>query len=40
MATYVDGYRVCRAYVNGDDERFGRLLREPVLPGDLVTPVP
>lgn len=38
VATYVDGYRVCRAYVNGNDERFGRLLREPVLPGDLLTP--
>ena len=35
VSTYVDGYRVCRAYVGGDDERFARLLREPVLPSDL-----
>jgi hypothetical protein len=40
VATYIDGYRVCGAYVDGDDERFGRLLREPVLPGDLVAPAP
>lgn len=36
VATYVDGYRVARAYVAGDDARFSRLLREPLLPADLV----
>jgi hypothetical protein len=35
VATYVDGYRVCHAYVDGDDDRFARLVCEPLLPADL-----
>jgi hypothetical protein len=37
VATYIDAFRVCRAYVDGHDERFGRLLREPLVPGNLAS---
>ncbi len=33
--TYTDGYRVCRAFVDGDPARFKRLLTEQLTPADL-----
>jgi hypothetical protein len=33
--TYTDGYRICSAFVDGDPERFKRLLREQLTPADL-----
>jgi hypothetical protein len=35
VPTYSDGYRVCAAWVNGDRERFRRLLTEQLTPADL-----
>jgi hypothetical protein len=33
---YIDGLRLCRSYVDGRPERFGRLLTEALVPQDLV----
>jgi hypothetical protein len=33
--TYTDGYRLCRAFVDGDPARFKRLLTEQLTPADL-----
>jgi hypothetical protein len=33
--TYTDGYRLARAFVDGDPARFKRLLTEPLTPADL-----
>jgi hypothetical protein len=33
--TYSDGYRLCRAFVDGDPARFKRLLTEQLTPADL-----
>ena len=33
--TYTDGYRLCRAFVDGDPARFKRLLIEQLTPADL-----
>jgi hypothetical protein len=35
ITTYTDGYRVCKAFVNGDPARFKRLLTEQLTPADL-----
>jgi hypothetical protein len=35
ITTYTDGYRVCRAFVDGDPARFKRLLTEQLTPADL-----
>ena len=36
VATYSDGRRVCKAYVDGDLGRFRRLLTEQLIPADLL----
>jgi hypothetical protein len=36
ITTYADGYRVCRDFVDGDPERFKRLLTEQLTPADLL----
>jgi hypothetical protein len=36
VATYSDGRRVCKAFVDGDLGRFRRLLNEQLVPADLV----
>lgn len=36
VTTYSDGYEVCRAFVDGDRDRFKRLLTEQLSPADLV----
>ena len=36
VTTYDDGERVCRAWVDGDPQRFRRLLTEQLTPADLV----
>ena len=36
VSTYTDGYRLCRDFVNGDPQRFKRLLTEQLTPADLV----
>jgi len=33
--TYTDGYRICSAFVDGDPERFKRLLKEQLTPADI-----
>jgi hypothetical protein len=35
VTTYADGYLVCRAFVDGDPQRFKRLLTEQLSPDDL-----
>jgi hypothetical protein len=35
VTTYVDGYDLCRDFVDGDPARFKRLLTEPLTPADL-----
>jgi hypothetical protein len=35
ITCYVDGLRLCRRYVAGDPTRFGELLSEQLVPGDL-----
>lgn len=34
-STYTDGYELCRDFVDGDPERFKRLLTEQLTPADL-----
>jgi hypothetical protein len=36
VSTYADGYRLCRDFVNGDPQRFQRLLAEQLTPADLL----
>ena len=36
VSTYTDGYRVCRDFVDGDAQRFKRLLTEQLTPADLL----
>jgi hypothetical protein len=36
VPTYADGYRVCRDFVDGDPQRFKRLLTEQLTPADLL----
>ena len=36
VSTYADGYRVCRDFVDGDPQRFKRLLTEQLTPADLL----
>lgn len=36
LTTYTDGERVCAAWVDGDPQRFRRLLTEQLTPADLV----
>jgi hypothetical protein len=36
VTTYSDGWRLCRKFVAGDDQRFMRLLTEQMTPSDLV----
>jgi hypothetical protein len=33
--TYTDGYRICKAFVDGDPARFKRLLTEQLTPADI-----
>jgi hypothetical protein len=35
ITTYTDGYRICKAFADGDPERFKRLLTEQLTPADL-----
>ena len=35
ISCYVEGLPLCRSFVDGDPERFGRLLNEQLLPADL-----
>ena len=35
VTTYADGYEVCREFVDGEPERFKRLLTEQLTPADL-----
>ncbi|HEX6702292.1 MAG TPA: hypothetical protein VF101_16315 [Gaiellaceae bacterium] len=35
FSCYPEGYRLCRAFVDGDPGRFGRLLNEQLTPADL-----
>ena len=35
VTTYADGYRLCRDWVGGDQQRFKRLLTEQLSPADL-----
>ena len=35
VSTYTDGYRLCRDFVDGDPQRFKRLLTEQLTPADL-----
>jgi hypothetical protein len=34
--TYTDGYRICKAFVDGDPARFKRLLTEQLTPADIL----
>jgi hypothetical protein len=36
VTTYTDGYRLCRDFVDGDPERFKRLLAEQLTPSELL----
>jgi hypothetical protein len=36
LTTYTDGERVCAAWIDGDPQRFRRLLTEQLVPADLV----
>jgi hypothetical protein len=36
VTTYADGYELCRSFVDGDRDRFKRLLTEQLSPADLV----
>ena len=36
VSTYSDGYRLCRDFVDGDPQRFKRLLTEQLTPADLL----
>jgi hypothetical protein len=36
VSTYPNGYRLCRDFVDGDPQRFRRLLTEQLTPADLV----
>lgn len=36
VSTYTDGYRLCRGFVDGDPQRFKRLLTEQLTPADLL----
>jgi hypothetical protein len=36
ITTYTDGYRICKAFVRGDQARFKRLLTEQLTPADIV----
>jgi hypothetical protein len=36
ITTYIDGYRICEAFVGGDPARFKRLLTEQLTPADIV----
>jgi hypothetical protein len=36
VTSYADGYRLCRDFVDGDHDRFKRLLTEQLPPADLV----
>jgi len=38
VTCYVDGLRLCRQFVDGDLERFRRLVTEQLVPADLVPP--
>jgi hypothetical protein len=38
VSTYVDGLRICRDFVAGDERRFARLLTEQLTPQDLLVP--
>ena len=38
VTTYADGYYLCRDWVDGDPERFKRLLTEQLTPAELRTP--
>jgi hypothetical protein len=35
ITTYSDGYRICKAFVDGDPARFKRLLTEQLMPADI-----
>ncbi len=37
VTTYADGYRLCCDFVDGDPERFKRLLTEQLTPADLLS---
>jgi hypothetical protein len=38
VTTYADGYYLCRDWVDGDRDRFKRLLTEQLTPADLSQP--
>ncbi len=35
ISCYVEGYRLCRSFTDGDPTNFARLLDEPLIPADL-----
>lgn len=35
ITCYIEGFRLCRDYVNGDPSRFGALITEQLLPADI-----
>jgi hypothetical protein len=37
VTTYEDGHAICRAWVDGNPERFKRLLTEQLTPVDLLS---
>ena len=37
ITTYTDGYRICKAFVDGDPARFKRLLTEQLTPAEIQT---
>ena len=38
VTCYIEGFRLCRSYVAGEPERFGRLISEQLVPEDLRAP--
>ena len=40
VTCYVEGFRLCRAYVGGDPGRFSRLISEQLVPADLSLSAP
>ena len=40
ITCYVEGFRLCRAYVGGQPERFSRLISEQLVPADLSLSAP
>jgi hypothetical protein len=40
ITCYVEGFRLCRAFVSGQPERFSRLISEQLVPEDLSVPAP